>query len=394
MKPAIPIKIFVDAHVFDQEYQGTRTFIKELYARLAQKQNIQLYLAAHNIDQLKAIFGCASNIVYIRYKTTSSWPRLLYTIPSILKEYDIDFAHFQYMIPPLNNNKCQYIVTIHDVIFAEYPEEFSLCYRLSKKMLYQLAASKAAIITTVSAFSRNSIEKRLGVPPGKTKIISNGVSNVYFKPYNKERAAAYIAGKYGVEKYILYVSRFEPRKNHAGLLKAYLELQLYRKGYYLVLLGHQSLSVDEFNSLLHELPAGIRKFIFINDAINDEELLEFYRAATLFVYPSKAEGFGISPLEAAALKIPVLCSNASAMQEFTFFGDQHFNTADHELLTKKLNDILCRPPGEATLQGISDFIRMNYSWEESAEKFYQLIRHQQQLISATKQKTNDKLFAS
>lgn len=389
-----PIRIFVDAHVFDGEYQGTRTFIKELYIALSKKDNIILYLASFDIDNLKTIFPASSNINFIQYNTKTGWPRLLINIPSLFRKYDFDFAHFQYMIPPVKNKKCKYVVTIHDVIFEEYPAEFTRYYRFSKKLLYQLAATNADIVTTVSTYSKKSIEKFLRVKPGKTAVIPNGVSDIFFQPYNKERSAELITKKYGIRKFILYVSRFEPRKNHAALLKAYLDLELYKKEYHLVLLGHQSLAVDEFDKILEALSPGIQKFIFINHEIDDDTLIEFYRAASVFVYPSKAEGFGISPLEAGALKIPVICSNASAMKEFSFFGDRHIDTTDHGLLKKKIAGSLSNPPADFFLQTISDTIREKYSWESSAEKFYNLLQHQKTISSGNKRKINDQLSVS
>lgn len=394
MKPGPPIRIFADAHVFDGEYQGTRTFIREVYTILSKKKDIELYLGACDTANLRSFFPGSSNINFIQYNTKSGLSRLLLNIPALLRNLKIDFVHFQYIIPPVKYRKCKYIVTIHDVIFKEYPEEFSRYYRYSKKMLYQHAATNADIITTVSDYSKRSIEKHLGVLPGKTEVIPNGVNDIFFQPYNKPRSAEIITREFGIGKFILYVSRFEPRKNHTALLKAWLELQLYNKGYHLVLIGHRSLHVEEFDKLLETLPAEIRKFVFIDHKINDATLLELYRAAALFVYPSKAEGFGIPALEAAALKTPVICSNASAMKEFTFFGDMHIDCSDYDLLKKKITDALSHTPDRTFLQKISDTIRSRYSWEESAEKFYRLIQGRKILSSVHKRKPDDKLSVS
>ncbi len=394
MNSELPIKIFVDAHVFDQEYQGSRTFIKELYSALSKKNNLQLFIAAHNTKNLEKNFPNSPNITFIPYNTRSGWSRLFLNVRKMLRQYNGDCAHFQYMIPPVKNRNCKYIVTIHDIIFEEYPKEFSRSYRLSKKLLYGLAAANADAITTVSKYSKKSIENFLDVSPDKITIIPNAVSAAFFEPYDKEIAKKNIRHKYGFDKFILYVSRFEPRKNHAALLRVYLDLELYLEGYRLVLPGHCSLPVKEFDDLLEKLPGDIRKFIFISDTINDEDLAELYRAASLFVYPSKAEGFGICPLEAAALKIPVICSNASAMSEFDFFGDNHIDCSDEQLLKEKIRNILSHPPCEQALQHIAETIRATYSWETSAEKFYQLLVQQKTFLSTSKQKTNDKLSIS
>jgi glycosyltransferase involved in cell wall biosynthesis len=363
------IRIFVDAHVFDSEFQGTRTFIKGIYSILGQKPGIQLYLGANDIENLKKNFPQNENTCFIQYKTSSGIARLIYEIPSIIRKYKIDYAHFQYFVPPLKN--CKFIVTIHDVIFNEYPEEFSFQYRVAKKFLYKTSALRADILTTVSKYSAHSIQKFLGIKKDKIIITPNGVHERFFERYNKQDSKKYIKARYGFDKFILYVSRIEPRKNHFLLLKSFLELKLYEKGYFLALLGHESIRAVEFNNLYNSLTSVIKQYIFINSEIGDNELLQFYRAAEVFVYPSKAEGFGIPPLEAAALEIPVICSNTSAMSDFHFFNENHIDCSNFNLLTERLYGLTTALPNENDLYRVSQIIRKHYSWKQSAETFYQ-----------------------
>ena len=122
MKPANIIKIFLDAHVFDGEFQGSRTFIKELYNILLQKKDLEFYIAAYDLENLKRYFPKAENIFFIKLKKRSSILRLLIEIPQLIKKHGISYAHFQYMVPPVKN--CRFIVTTHDVLFNEFPKEF------------------------------------------------------------------------------------------------------------------------------------------------------------------------------------------------------------------------------------------------------------------------------
>lgn len=367
MKTNQPIKLLVDAHTFDGEYQGSRTFIKEIYLQLANRTDIILYLAACNTDNLEKVFPAADNIVFVKFRSASSVVRLLYDIPSIIRKYKIDYAHFQYIVPPIKN--CKFIVTIHDVIFIDYPGEFSFVYRTSKKFLFRIAALQSEIVTTVSNYSKTAIQRHLGIKKEIT-VVENGVHEKFYQPYDKAASKKYIANKYGPTNYLLYVSRFEPRKNHDLLLKAWLELALYAKGYYLVLLGERKLAVAQFDDMLNSLPENIRSFIFISNTVDDADLLEFYRGASVFVYPSKAEGFGIPPLEAAALKIPVICSNSSAMSDFTFFGNNHIDPLDYELFKSRLTGLLQSPPPDKELAAIADAVKARYSWAKSADKLY------------------------
>jgi glycosyltransferase involved in cell wall biosynthesis len=373
------INLFVDAHVFDDEFQGSRTFLKEIYSIIARKEGIRLYLAAYDTENLKHIFPPEDNLVFLKYRSRSGWLRLFFDIPAMIRKHKIDYAHFQYITPPVKN--CRHIVTIHDVIFKDYPDEFSLPYRMLKKLLYKTSALRSDLITTVSEFSKESIEKFLHTGKRPVYVIPNGVHPRFFEPYRKEESKRFVAEKYGFDKFILFVSRIEPRKNHIFLLKAYLELELHLKGYQLVLLGHESIPVPGFDEMLDGLPPDIRKYIFKSRDIDDEDLLEIYRAAALFVYPSKAEGFGIPPLEAAALKIPVLCSNTSAMKDFAFFGENHFDPYDYELFREKLKNILDLPPATAFLEQVAGVIRQEYSWGRSADKLFGLLAQDKKSVT-------------
>src|ERR1044072_8702325 len=97
------IRLLVDAHVFDDEFQGTRTFLKGIYSHLLEKNNIHFFLAAHDDENLKKNFPGGidrPNVTFIKYRKRSGLQRLTYEIPSLIRKYNIDYAHFQYITPP------------------------------------------------------------------------------------------------------------------------------------------------------------------------------------------------------------------------------------------------------------------------------------------------------
>ena len=370
------VKILVDAHVFDGGYQGTRTFIKGIYSELLKKLNFDFYFAAADIENLKNEFGVAENIFFIKLKSNSGFARLLFEFPQLINKYKIDFAHFQYIAPI--QKKCKFIVTTHDLLFNEFPQEFTKAYRIKKNLFFKFSAKRADILTTVSAYSKDSIKRHFGILDKEIFILPNGVSPVYFQEHDKALSKNFIKTKYGIDKFILYVSRFEPRKNHEVLLRAFLHLKLHQKNIHLVLLGKESIKNSLFSKMIADLSPDIRKYIFTTDAVNDNDLLKFYRATLVFVYPSKAEVFGIPPLEAAAAKTPVLCSNSSAMSAFDFFGEDHIDPENFELLTERLHHLIDQPPGDLYLNKLSEIVKEKYNWEFGTEKLYDAIIAQSQ----------------
>ncbi|GAB3512676.1 glycosyltransferase [Spirosoma knui] len=366
------VKVFVDAHVFDGEYQGTRTYIRELYRRLATYAGIDLYLASYETENLKKDFQQGENVHFLQYSTPKRTRRLAVNINQLICKHQINVAHFQYVVPPIKT--CKYIVTTHDILFKDFPTEFPLAYRLSKGLLYQLSARMADVVTTVSDYSKSAISRHFSIPDEKIHVVPNGVSEHFFDDYGRQVCQAQIASRYGVNNYILYVSRIEPRKRQASLLKAYLDAQLYEKGIQLVFIGHQSLSVPELDGVYENLPEKVKQSIHFLHGVNDQDLLTFYRAAQLFVYPSVAEGFGIPPLEAGAMRVPTLCSNTTAMSDFSFFGEQHFYPSTENIKEHLIRFFTSSRRSSDELNQIADAVRQKYSWDQSARILYNLIQ--------------------
>ncbi|MBO9616376.1 MAG: glycosyltransferase family 4 protein [Dyadobacter sp.] len=367
------LKIFVDGHVFDKEHQGTKTFIRELYKQLIDRPDIEIFIAAQNTDTLQEEFGKRSNLSFIKYRSKSPLLRLSLELPYILKKIRPDYAHFQYVVPPIKF--CKYIVTTHDLLFKDFPGEFPLSYRLSKDFLFKNSIKISDVITTVSEYSREAISRHYGLNISDISVIPNGVGSLYFEPYDKRISKQKIQSRFGVKDYILYVSRIEPRKQQKLLISAYLDLKLYNRGISLVFIGHESIVDPEFNNLINSVPEDYRPLVKILKNISDEDLMEFYRAAELFVYPSSAEGFGIPPLESAALKIPTISTNATAMQDFTFFDSFHVN-ADRESITQAVKRFIEDKDAISSndLSNIQAQIRQKYSWKTSAERLVSLLK--------------------
>ncbi|QNL21854.1 glycosyltransferase family 4 protein [Hyphobacterium sp. CCMP332] len=353
------IKILVDAHVFDGEFQGSRTFIENIYKALINKYSdkFQFYFAAHNIGTLKIIFGDGNE--YLQLKSTNKYSRLLFEYPSLIKQNKIDWAHFQYISPLFK--ACKYIVTCHDVLFERFPQYFPLSYRLSKHLLFKRSAKNSDLLTTVSRYSKNEIAHFYKINKKDIHITFNGVNNVEVLKTDKPD-----------EAYLLYVSRIEPRKNHHMLLAAMKNLGLFEKGYKLIIVGKESIANTTFNSLKKEILRVHPGSIIIKENISEEEKNNLIDACCLFVYPSSAEGFGIPPLEAALRMKPVICSNKTSMREYDFFGEGHINPENQSELQETILGFL-NGHIKTDLGAIAEQIESKYSWDKSADSLAGLI---------------------
>ncbi len=365
------LKIFVDAYLLNKEPQGTQTYIRELYKEvIRQHPESRFFFGVLNKDSISASFLSFENVELLEYKRKSRVWRMLFEIPRLIRDKGFDYAHFQYVIPISRSKTCKYLVTIHDVLFLDFPRYFSWTYRLMRQKLFKYSAQKADYLLTVSQYSKQAIERQYQLGNKEVYLIPNGVSDHLFEAYDKQAAIDRINAHYGIKNYLLYVSRVEPRKNHELLLKLFIDKALYEK-YELVFVGKKSLRNIHLEAYFQALSEEQKNRVHQIEYVSDKDLAAFYKAARLFVFPSKCEGFGLPPLEAAAYKIPVLCSDQTAMSDFGFFYPYFVDPNDTDAFSNAFDQVMSMEDLEH-LDGVQQTVKKQYSWEHSAMKLSKL----------------------
>lgn len=362
MKTKKNIKIFVDCHVFDYGFQGTRTYIQGIYKEFIKDNNFDFYFAAHDIENLKAIFGISKNIFYVKYSFKNKFLRLLIDIPKILKREKIDYAHFQYIVPPIK--KAKYIVTTHDVLFIDFPVYFSFLNRIKNTFLYKKAINKADIKLTVSEYSKQRIIKHFNIETKEIQITPNAVDSIFFQEYSKTEIIKRVEEIYSLKDYIIYVSRWEPRKNHELILKAFVDLKLYETNQ-LLFIGDTTILNKSYLEMYNVISDEIKSKIICLQKLDFESMLMLLRGAKVSIYPSLAEGFGIPPLESIAAKVPTISSNQTAMSDYEFMENFLFDPNDYEDFKIKLKKILENQYIDDEFKLLSNEIKERYTWHKS-----------------------------
>lgn len=362
MKTKKNIKIFVDCHVFDYGFQGTRTYIQGIYKEFIKDNNFDFYFAAHDIENLKTIFGISKNIFYVKYSFKNKFLRLLIDIPKILKREKIDYAHFQYIVPPIK--KAKYIVTTHDVLFIDFPVYFSFINRIKNTFLYKNAINKADIKLTVSEYSKQRIIKHFNIETKEIQITPNAVDSIFFQEYCKTEIIKRVEEIYSLKDYIIYVSRWEPRKNHELILKAFVDLKLYETNQ-LLFIGDTTILNKSYLEMYNVISDEIKSKIICLQKLDFENMLMLLRGAKASIYPSLAEGFGIPPLESIAAKVPTISSNQTAMSDYEFMENFLFDPNDYEDFKIKLKKILENQYIDDEFKLLSNEIKERYTWHKS-----------------------------
>ena len=231
------------------------------------------------------------------------------------------------------------VTTIHDIthiLFPEYlPNKFALYYA---KFMISRAVKRSEYILTVSENTKKDLIKYFNADPNKIVITYNGVDKKFRCKEKSEYE--YLYSKYRIDrnkKILLYVGNKKPHKNIAKLIKA-MSLLENKENYTLVLSGKGFEGYNELENLSDKL--GLNELIIHTGIVSDEELVDLYNLADLFVFPSLYEGFGIPLLESMACGTPVICSNSSSLPEVVGDAALMFDPNDEVELARSIEGVL------------------------------------------------------
>lgn len=239
------------------------------------------------------------------------------TFPRAGKRLGADVAHVPYFGSPLAP-ATPTVVTIHDLIPMILPEyRGNLLVRLYTSLV-AAAAPNADIILADSEASKRDILRKLGVPAEQVRVVYLAPAP-HFQPAKTWDQIVAITAKYKLpETFVLYLGGYDVRKNINALLHAFTWVShTLGEQFPLVLAGRLPQNDTAFTPdprrIAREL--GIEAFIITPGWIAEEDKPLLYAAATVFVYPSRYEGFGLPVLEAMACGTPVVTTNAASIPE-------------------------------------------------------------------------------
>jgi glycosyltransferase involved in cell wall biosynthesis len=257
-----------------------------------------------------------------------------FELPRILRAQKIDLLHSPHFMMPLWS-PCPAVVTIHDVIYLACKEDLpSWAGRLYYRRMMAASTRRAQKIITCSEFSRDDIVRWLQVDPARIEVIYPGVSPV-FQPETDQQEIATVLSRYRIAlPYILYAGIYKPRKNHAGLLRAFREFLSAGVEAQLVIAGPMDNGEAILKNLAQEL--GIANHVVLTGPVDDSELKVLYSAARVYACPSLYEGFGFTVLEAMACGAPVVCSPRTSLPEVAGEPAMYADPVDPEKFAEAL----------------------------------------------------------
>lgn len=262
------------------------------------------------------------------------------------------------------------VLTLHDIIYLEEINFKGTTYQnfgnLYRKFVVPRVVKKSEMIITVSNFERNTIIEKLKVPEDRIKVVYNAVHKKFNNLYSPQTIADFKKKHHLPEKFVLFLGNTAPKKNTLNVISAYATYCRSEKDAIpLVILDFDKNLVE--NILKDQGNEDIISKIFFPGFISSDDMALIYNAATLFLYPSLRESFGLPILEAMGCGTPVITSTTSSMPEVANNAALLVDPKDSNDIAEKMHKILA---DDNLLKHFSDLglkRAAEFSWKNAAE---------------------------
>jgi glycosyltransferase involved in cell wall biosynthesis len=281
--------------------------------------------------------------------------------PWAMRDAGVDLIHEPAFVGPQASNH-PYVVTVHDLSFLLYPQGFRALNRIYLQIFTRLSVRRAQRVIAVSESTKRDLVRCYDIPPGKVDVIYNG-KNAAFQPLAADEIAEFRADQGLPERFILFVGTLEPRKNVARLIEAYAQLPGNRPP--LMLIGGRGWLYDDIYARVENL--NLSDEVHFVGYVLAEDLPLWYNAASLFVYPSLYEGFGLPPLEAMACGTPVVTSTASSLPEVVGDAGLLVDPTSTEELAQEMGRVLADAGLREKMRWAGLARARDYSWQATAQ---------------------------
>jgi len=370
------MKIGINALFFQYPATGSGQYMIHLLAALSQAdtQNEYVLLGPQPVDgknssvfpyQMQAVPSFVGNNENIQKVV---WEQL--TGPAAARKAGVDIFHVPYFAPPLLP-RTPTVVTIHDVIPMRLPAYQPDAKVKAYMQLVANAAHRATMIITVSQHAKQDMVDALKLPAERIRVIYEAAGDEY-KPVTDPATLAKVRAKYGLgERYVFYLGGLDQRKNVPQLVRAFAQLygQLGDPKLQLLIAGNP----DKQKGPLFPDPRPVAADLgmtgqIVYRFIDEEDKPAMYSGASLFVFPSLYEGFGLTPLEAMSCGTPVVCSNRTSLPEVVGDAALIVDPEDTRALVEAMRRVLTNEELRKDLRARSLQRATQFNWNKTADE--------------------------
>jgi glycosyltransferase involved in cell wall biosynthesis len=298
-----PIDVLVDARIIERGHTGMARYLAGIAANLPSSIRLTAMLSSPSAK----LDGATDTL---RVRTPFLAQQEQFELPLRVAQWRGLSRRRGVFWVPAYNAAClapgPMVVTVHDANHLAFPEHNSLFHKAYYRSVVRLACERAKAVITDSDFSRRELVERIGVPEEKIRVI-HLAADARERPSEETIAAA--RAKYGLpSRYVSYLGNFKPHKNLSTLLRA---SPAFARDVPLVLIGGTESELEPALSDARRQGSNVH----VLRGVPDSELWPIIAGSSVFAFPSLYEGYGLPPLEAMALGVPVVVSNAASLPE-------------------------------------------------------------------------------
>src|SRR5437667_609357 len=370
------MKIGINTYFFKFPASGSGQYLLHLVRALAEvdQENKYILLGPHPISQKTRTLIKFPHVVTPvpgLARRNASIENLIweqFTAPSAARKAGVDLFHIPYFAPPFFPRTPD-VITIHDVISLRLPQ-----YRTDPKMkaylqLITRAAHKATLTITISQHAKHDIIDALKLPAERIRVIYEAAGDEY-QPISDPTVLSEVRTRYRLnERYILYLGGLDQRKNVPQLVRAFAHLyrQLDAPHLQLLIAGNP----DKQSGSLFPDPRPVAAYLgmtgqIVYRFIEEEDKPAIYSGASVFVFPSLYEGFGLTPLEAMSCGTPVICSNRTSLLEVVGDAAISLNPDNLREMVQDMHNVLTNNELQADLRARSLKRAAQFNWHKTA----------------------------
>ena len=300
-------------------------------------------------------------------------------LPLELSRIDADVFHFTHFNVPMMFHR-PYVVTVHDVTRFFFPGETrpSLFRQLAYERVFSNAVARAKHVVFVSRATEQDFDA-LGfmVRKASRSVIPEAVDVRFFEPalHKELEKIPMLLGTH--DPYLLFVGVWMSHKNIDRLLIAFSLLREKYPEYKLVITGKPKPGYRNITDKVREM--GLENAVIFPGFVSHELLSALYARASVFMFPSLYEGFGLPPLEAMAAGVPVVSSNVSSMPEVLGDAAWYVNPEDPQDIARGIEDVLSDDLLRERLVDAGHIRARGFSWDVVASEHLRVYEQQGKL---------------
>lgn len=365
-----PLRIGIEVQrLFRPKKHGMEIVALEILKELQELDTFNQYFILVKDDKDSECFKETKNfkIILVPGITYFDWEQI--SLPRAIKKLNLDFLHSTCNTSALNLS-IPLILTLHDIIYLEKLDFKGTAYQnfgnIYRRLIVPKVVKNSKIVITVSHFEKNVISKKLTSAEGKLEVIYNGVNKKFNTDYSSEEIDQFKIDHFLPDNFILFLGNTAPKKNTNNLVEAYASYcALTDKIVPLVILDYEKELVIDILEKLNK--SEIIEHIKFPGFISSNNMPLIYNAATLFVYPSLRESFGLPILEAMRCKTPVITSNTSCMPEIAGNAALFINPEDPNDIAEKIHTILNTEHLKQSYSELGLERATQFSWKKAAQ---------------------------